>query len=85
LSDVSASLHLSAGAVDVTFSAPPTAVTATTDVGAITVRVPNVGQYNVTTRTTLGNVHVSVSRNAAAARAITASTKTGSITIEPSP
>jgi len=84
LSSASASLHVSAGAIDVTFSAPPTALTATSDVGAITVRVPNSVQYHVTTSTTVGNVRVSVSRSSTASRTITASTKTGSITIEPS-
>ena len=84
LSSANASLHVSAGAISVTFSAPPAAVTATTEVGAITLRVPNAEQYNVTTRATVGNVRVSVSRSTAAAHTISASTRTGSITIEPS-
>ncbi|HYK66529.1 MAG TPA: hypothetical protein VEV45_01190 [Streptosporangiaceae bacterium] len=83
LSPTSASLHVSAGEIAVTFSEPASAITATTDVGAISVRVPNTVQYDVTTRTTVGSVHVSVARSAAATRTITASTKTGSITIEP--
>lgn len=84
LSSVNASLHVSAGRIDVTFTSAPTAVTATTDVGAITLRVPGTVQYNVTAGATVGNVHVTIPRSLAAARRITASTKTGSITIVPS-
>ncbi len=82
LSSASASLHVSAGEIDVAFSVPPTAITATTDVGAITVRVPDTVQYNVTASATVGNVRVGVSRSTAAAHTITARTKTGAITIE---
>jgi hypothetical protein len=82
LSSANASLHVSAGEIDVTFSAPAAAITATTDVGAITVRVPGTVEYNVTADATVGNVHVAVSRSSAAAHRITASTKTGSIRIE---
>jgi hypothetical protein len=84
LSSASASLHVSAGGIDVTFAAPATAITATTDVGAITLRVPGTVQYDVTASATVGNVHVAVSRGSSAAHRITASTRTGSITIEPS-
>lgn len=84
LSAASASLHVSAGGIDVTFTAPASEITATTDVGAITLRVPGTVQYDVTASATVGNVHVAVPRGSAAAHRITASTKTGSITIEPS-
>ncbi|HEY2638721.1 MAG TPA: DUF4097 family beta strand repeat-containing protein [Streptosporangiaceae bacterium] len=84
LSAASASLHVSAGGISATFTAPATAISATTDVGAITLRVPGTVQYNVTASATVGNVHVAVSRGSSAAHQITASTKTGSITIEPS-
>jgi DUF4097 and DUF4098 domain-containing protein YvlB len=84
LSSADASMHVSAGEIEVTFSAPPAAITAITDVGAITVRVPDTVHYHVTASATVGDVHVSVSRNTAATRTINASTKTGSITIEPS-
>lgn len=84
LSSDHASLHVSAGAIDVSFSAPAAAITATTDVGAITLRVPGNVQYDVTANATVGNVHVTVPRSLSAARRITANTKTGSITIKPS-
>jgi hypothetical protein len=84
LSSATASLHVSAGKIDVAFTTPPAAITATTDVGAIALRVPGSVQYKVTAGATVGDVHISVSRSATATRTITASTKTGSITIEPS-
>jgi hypothetical protein len=84
LSSATASLHASAGGINVAFTAPATAITATTDVGAITVRVPRTVPYNVTASATVGDVHVAVSRSSSAPHRITASTKTGSITIEPS-
>jgi hypothetical protein len=84
LSSATASLHVSAGGIDVSFSAPAAAITATTDVGAVVVRVPNSVQYRVTASATVGDVHISVARSTAATRTITASTKTGSITIQPS-
>jgi len=84
LSSTSASVHVSAGTIDLVFSAPPAAVTAATDVGAITMRVPDSVRYKVTTSAIVGTVDVGVSRSASATRTITASTKTGSITIEPS-
>jgi Toastrack DUF4097 len=83
LSSSTASFHVSAGEIDVTFSAPAASITAITDVGAITVRVPDTVEYNVTASATVGNVHVAVSRSSTAGHRITASTKTGSITIEP--
>lgn len=83
LSSATADLHVSAGHIDVAFASPPTAVTAATDVGAITVRVPTSVQYHVRATATVGNVAVRVSRSTAASRTITATTKTGSITIEP--
>jgi hypothetical protein len=84
LSSADATMHVSAGEIDVSFSAPPAAITAITDVGAITLRVPDTVQYHVTASATVGDVHVGVSRSTAATRAINASTRTGSITIEPS-
>lgn len=78
------SLRASAGEIDVTFSAPPTAIVATTDIGAIILRVPNNVQYNVSaSATAVGRVAVTVNQSTAATRTITASTKVGSITIEP--
>jgi uncharacterized protein YdeI (BOF family) len=84
ISSAKASVLVSAGSIDLGFSAPPTAVTAATDVGAITIRVPDSVGYKVTTSAIVGTVDVGVARSASATRTITATTKTGSITIEPS-
>ncbi len=73
----------SAGTIDVAFSAAPAAVTATSDVGSVTLRVPGSLPYNVTTNVGLGSTHVGVTRSPASPHAITAGTRTGSVTIEP--
>ena len=79
-----ATLRASAGEIDVTFSAPPTAITAITDIGAIILRVPDNVPYDVSaSATAVGHVAVTVTQNTAASRKITASTDVGSITIEP--
>lgn len=85
ISSGQAALRVMAGQIDVTFSAAPAAITATTDVGAVTLRVPATTPYHVTARAAVGSVHVEVPQSGTAARTITASTRTGSITIEPSP
>jgi hypothetical protein len=84
LSSRDASMHVTAGEINVSFSAPPVAIAAITDVGAITVRVPDTVHYHVTASATVGDVRVSVSRSTASMRTIKATTRTGSITIEPS-
>jgi hypothetical protein len=80
-----ATLHSSAGTVEVTFSAAPATVTATSDIGSVTLRVPGTVPYNVTTNVGVGSTHVDVSRSPASPHVITASTRTGSVTIEPAP
>ena len=83
VSSARATLRLSAGDIDVTFSAAPAAVTATTDVGAVTIRVPGGRSYAVNASALIGTTRISVTRDPASPHAITASTKTGAITIEP--
>jgi DUF4097 and DUF4098 domain-containing protein YvlB len=78
-----ATLHSSAGTIDVAFSAAPAAVTATSDIGSVTLRVPGSVSYNVTTNTGVGSTHVSVTRSPASPHAITAGTRIGPVTIEP--
>lgn len=84
LSSQRATLHSSAGTIDVTFSAAPATVTATSDVGSVTLRVPGTVPYDVTTNVGVGSTQVSVPRSPASPHAITASTRTGSVTIVPS-
>jgi DUF4097 and DUF4098 domain-containing protein YvlB len=83
VSSAHASLQVSTGEIDVSFSAAPAAVSATTDVGAIILRVPDNVSYHVTTSATVGHIGVSVTQNTAASRTIMASTRIGAITIEP--
>ncbi len=83
MSSAQATLHVSAGEIDVAFSAPPATVAATTDVGAITLRVPGTVPYRVDATATVGSIQVTVTRSPTASRQITASTATGSVTIEP--
>ena len=80
-----ATLRSSAGTIDVAFSAAPATVTATSDIGSVTLRVPGNVPYNVTTDVGVGSTDVGVSRSPASPHAITASTRTGSVTIEPAP
>ena len=85
VSSARATLRLSAGTIDVTFSAAPATITAATSVGQVTLRVPGSVPYAVHTSVSTGSTQVSVPRSAASPHVITASTRTGSITIEPGP
>jgi hypothetical protein len=79
-----ADLRVSTGEIDVSFAAPPAAISATTDLGAVIVRVPNTVAYDVATSAGVGHIGVSVTQNTAAPRTITARTDIGAITIGPS-
>jgi len=85
ISSAQATLWLSAGQIDVTFSAAPTAVSATATVGSVMLRVPGGVPYAVHAGTTVGSTQVSVTRSAGSPHVITANTTTGSIVIEPAP
>jgi hypothetical protein len=85
MSSPHADLRVSTGEIDVSFSAPPDTISATTDVGAVILRVPNTVAYDVTTNAGVGHIGVSVTQNTAAPRTITTRTDIGSITIEPAP
>jgi DUF4097 and DUF4098 domain-containing protein YvlB len=76
-------MRISTGQIKITFSAPPTTVSATTSAGLVLLRVPgNVG-YAVDASTTVGKIRIGVQRSAASPHVITARATTGSITIEP--
>ena len=85
VSSANASLHVTAGTIEVTFSAAPATLTATATAGSVTLRVPGGVPYGVDANTSVGSTDVGVLRSAASPHAITASTTTGSITIEPAP
>ena len=78
-------LSLSAGRIEVTFSAPPATATATVTAGSVSLRLPGNVAYAVNARSTVGRTRVSVSRNPASPHHITATITTGSITIGPAP
>ncbi len=76
-------LRSTAGTIDVAFTVAPAAVTATSVIGSVTLRVPGSVSYNVTTNVGVGSTQVSVTRSPASPHVITAGTRTGSVTIEP--
>lgn len=78
-------LRMSAGRIEVTFSAAPATIAATVAVGSITLRVPRKVPYAVDASTSVGSTSVSVNRSAASPHAIMARVTTGSVTIEPAP
>ena len=83
VSSARATLRSSAGGIDVTFSAAPAAISATTDVGTVRLRVPGSVSYDVHTSVRIGSAQTAVTLSPASPHAITARTVTGSITIEP--
>jgi hypothetical protein len=85
ISSAQATLRLSAGQIDVTFSAAPTALSATATTGSVLLRVPGGVPYAVHAGTTVGSTQVSVTRSAGSPHIITANTTTGFIVIEPAP
>jgi len=84
VSSLHATVRSSTGDIEVTFSTAPETITATTDIGSITLRVPGNQSYSLNA-STLGSTRVSVVLSPASPHAITASTWAGSITIEPAP
>ena len=85
MSSPRADLQVSTGEIDVSFSGPPTAISAITDLGAVILRVPNTVAYDVATNAGVGHIGVSVTQDTAAPRTITARTDIGAITVEPTP
>lgn len=85
VSSAHATLRVSVGKIEVTFSAAPASITATGSVGSVTLRVPGNVAYAINAHASTGSTQVTVSRNPASPHAITASVGTGSVTIEPVP
>ena len=83
LSSAHATLRVSVGKIDATFSAEPAAITAATAVGSIVLRVPGKLSYDVAASVSVGSTRVGVAVNPKSSHTITATTQTGSITIEP--
>lgn len=83
VSSAHATLRVSVGKIDVTFSAAPASITATGSVGSVVLRVPGNVAYAVNAHASTGSTQVMVSHDPASPHGITASIGTGSVTIEP--
>jgi hypothetical protein len=79
-----ATLKSNAGGVVATFSAAPRSLTATTNVGPITLTVPGSVAYRLNTHTFVGTSTVTVHRSDSSAHSISASSDLGPISISPS-
>jgi hypothetical protein len=79
-----ANLKSSAGGIVAAFSAPPSAVAASTSLGPITLTVPGTVAYKISTHTLVGTSTITVRKSATSSHAITASSDVGSISISPS-
>jgi hypothetical protein len=84
LTSPTATLKSNAGGIDATFSAPPSSVHATTNVGPITLAVPGSAAYRIDTHAYIGSSTVTVPRSASSRHVISANSDLGSITISPS-
>lgn len=83
LSSATVDLKSNAGGIIAAFSATPGSVSASTNIGAITITVPGAVAYQIHTHTYVGSSTVQVSQNPASPHVITASSDLGSITISP--
>jgi hypothetical protein len=72
-----------AGAMTLEFAEAPATLQATTELGAVTVRVPGTAAYAVDVRTDVGSSKVSVRQDAASPHKIVVKTQLGAVSIEP--
>jgi hypothetical protein len=84
LTGASVSLTTRVGGISASFTAAPTAVRASANVGAITVHVPGTTSYKVAADARVGKTTVSARRSASSGHAITATTDVGAIVVAPS-
>jgi hypothetical protein len=85
LTGASVSLTTRVGGISASFTAAPTAVRASANVGAITVHVPGTTSYKVAADARVGKTTVSARQSASSRHAITATTDIGAIVVAPSP
>jgi Toastrack DUF4097 len=85
VSSARAVVRLSAGRIDITFSAAPATLTATSTAGSVTLRVPGGVSYAVHASTGVGSTAVRVPVSPASQHVITATVTTGAVTVEPAP
>jgi hypothetical protein len=79
-----ASFKSNAGGVVATFAVAPRTLTASTNVGPITLTVPGSVAYRLSTHTIVGTSTITVRRSDDAAHSISASSDLGSISVNPS-
>ena len=79
-----ASFNANAGAVIATFTTVPRSLTASTNVGSITLTVPGSVAYLVAAHTVVGTSTITVRRGGSSAHSISAHSDLGSISISPS-
>jgi hypothetical protein len=79
-----ASFNSNAGGVVATFAVAPASLTATTNVGPITLTVPGSAGYRVSTHTVVGTATVTVRRSSSADHSISARSDLGSVSVSPS-
>jgi Toastrack DUF4097 len=85
VSSARAVVRLSAGRIDLTFSAAPAALTAASTAGSVTLRVPGGLAYAVRASTRAGSTEVRVPNSPASRHVITATVTTGAVIIKPAP
>jgi len=81
LSATQASFQDGTGSIDVGFTAAPRQLSAVTQTGAVSIRVPSGMAYQVKAGSKAGSVHVSVPQSPAASRVITATTTIGAVSV----
>jgi Toastrack DUF4097 len=85
VSSARAVVRLSAGRIDITFSAAPATLTATSTAGSVTLRVPGGVSYAVHASTRVGSTEVRVPNSPASRHVITATVTTGAVIVKPAP
>lgn len=81
LSGSHVTLSTGAGDIDAVFTAAPAAVDATSQAGAVTLRLPAQDRYRVIATAGVGETRVSVPRNSVSQHIVTATTRVGNVTV----
>jgi hypothetical protein len=81
LTSASVSLTIRVGGISASFTAAPTTVQASTNVGTITVRVPGTASYKIAADARVGKTTISAPQSASSGHAITATTDAGAIVV----
>ena len=85
LSSPHAVVHMSAGRINMTFSAAPATLAAVSTVGSVMLRVPGGVSYQVHASSKIGSIRVTVPSSPSSPHVITATVTTGAVSVEPAP